>query len=206
MLLSLCEGNPPYTGGFPSPKVSDGKCRCLVYRLFGFYIEQTVDKMGIQYDVIKWKHFPRYWPFVRGIHRWPVNSPHKGKWCGALMFSLICAWKKTVEQTINTSMIWDAIAIIMRSLWRRCNVKMLWRWCDDRLMAMSKVWGYPAFELSEDTNASPHNAPCSIKLGVKRTPSLSRWYMLDNICRTYWHILTIASTIRKVLKCVYKLF
>ena len=28
-------------------------------------------------DVIKWKHFPRYWPFVRGIHRSPVNSPHK---------------------------------------------------------------------------------------------------------------------------------
>ena len=21
---------------------------------------------------------PRYWPFVSGIHRWPVNSPHKG--------------------------------------------------------------------------------------------------------------------------------
>ena len=20
-------------------------------------------------DVIKWKHFPRYWPFMRGIHR-----------------------------------------------------------------------------------------------------------------------------------------
>ena len=32
-------------------------------------------------DVIKWKHFPRYWPFVPGIHRSPVNSPHKGKWC-----------------------------------------------------------------------------------------------------------------------------
>ena len=38
-------------------------------------------------DVIKWKHFPRYSPFVRGTtgHRWiPL--------CGALMFSLICAW------------------------------------------------------------------------------------------------------------------
>ena len=23
-------------------------------------------------DVIKWKHFPRYWSFVRGIHRSPV--------------------------------------------------------------------------------------------------------------------------------------
>ena len=42
-------------------------------------------------DVIKWKHFPRYWPFVRGIHRSPVNSPHKGQWRGALIFSLICA-------------------------------------------------------------------------------------------------------------------
>ena len=43
-------------------------------------------------DVIKWKHFPRYWPFVRGAHRSPVNSPHKGQWRGALMFSLICVW------------------------------------------------------------------------------------------------------------------
>ena len=43
-------------------------------------------------EIIKWKHFPRYWPFVRGIHRSPVNSPHKGLWRGALMFSLICAW------------------------------------------------------------------------------------------------------------------
>ena len=42
--------------------------------------------------VIKWKHFPRYWPFMRGIHRSPVNSPHEGQWRGALMFSLICVW------------------------------------------------------------------------------------------------------------------
>ena len=41
-------------------------------------------------DVIKWKHFPRYWPFVRGNHRSPVTSPHKGQWRGTLMFSLIC--------------------------------------------------------------------------------------------------------------------
>ena len=40
-------------------------------------------------DVIKWKHFPRYWPFVWGIHRSQVNSPHKGQLRGALMFSLI---------------------------------------------------------------------------------------------------------------------
>ena len=39
-------------------------------------------------DVIKWKHFPRYWPFVRS----PVNSPHNGQWRGALVFPFICAW------------------------------------------------------------------------------------------------------------------
>ena len=43
-------------------------------------------------DVIKWKHFPCNWPFVRGIHRSPVNSPYKGQWRGALQFSFICVW------------------------------------------------------------------------------------------------------------------
>ena len=36
--------------------------------------------------------WPGYWPFVWGIHESPVNSPHKGQWRGALMFSLIWAW------------------------------------------------------------------------------------------------------------------
>ena len=48
--------------------------------------------IGSHDDVIKWKHFSRYWPFVRGIHRSPVNSHHKGQWRGTLMFSLICDW------------------------------------------------------------------------------------------------------------------
>ena len=47
---------------------------------------------GTHDDVIKWKHFQRYWPLVRGIHRSPVNSPHKDQWRVALMFSLIYAW------------------------------------------------------------------------------------------------------------------
>ena len=44
-------------------------------------------------DVIKWKHFPRCCPFVRGIRRSPVNSMHKDQWQEALTFPLICAWK-----------------------------------------------------------------------------------------------------------------
>ena len=52
----------------------------------------TLQRWSLRHgDVIKWKHFPRYWPYIRGIHRSPVNSPHKGQWRGALMFTLICA-------------------------------------------------------------------------------------------------------------------
>ena len=57
------------------------------------YINSNGSKMNINHDnVIKWKHFPCYWPFVRGIHQSPVDSPHKGQWRRALIFSLICTW------------------------------------------------------------------------------------------------------------------
>ena len=76
------------------------------WRGFTYNIE-TLGIAGYNYhdDVIKWKHFPRYWPFVRGIQQSPVNSPHKGQWRGALMFSSWGWWFETQS----------------RSLWRRCN-------------------------------------------------------------------------------------
>ena len=58
--------------------------------LYGFHFSR-IPAMNHD-DVIKWKPFPRYWPFVRGIHRSLVNSWHKGQWRGTLLFSLICAW------------------------------------------------------------------------------------------------------------------
>ena len=41
--------------------------------------------------IIKWKHFPRYWSFVGGIHWSLVVSPHKGHW----------------GETIETLVIWE---------------------------------------------------------------------------------------------------
>ena len=72
-------------------------------------------------DVIKWKHFPRYWPFLRGIHRSPVNSSHKGQWRGALMFSLIWAWKDgwvniMAIMAIMTSLLWQWVILNNGSL------------------------------------------------------------------------------------------
>ena len=52
---------------------------------FGFYVQCIMMTSSNE------KHFPHYWPFVR--HRSPVDSPHKARWRGALMFSLsICTW------------------------------------------------------------------------------------------------------------------
>ena len=65
-------------------------------------------------DVIKWKHFPRYWPFVRGIHRsrWipRTKASDTELWC--LLWS---APELTIEQTTVRLVIWDAISIIMTS-------------------------------------------------------------------------------------------
>ena len=42
------------------------------------YTDGVANKTATHHDdVIKWKHFPRYWPCVGGIHRSPVYSPHK---------------------------------------------------------------------------------------------------------------------------------
>ena len=46
-----------------------------------------------------WNLFRVTGPLLRGIPRSPVNSPHKGQWRGALMFSLICAWTNSLVNT-----------------------------------------------------------------------------------------------------------
>ena len=75
--------------------------RCISYIIYGHCYENVVPEFArsTEYyallkhdDVIKWKHFLRYWPSVRGVHRSPVNSPQRGQWRGALMFTLISAW------------------------------------------------------------------------------------------------------------------
>ena len=60
-------------------------------------------------------------PFVRGIHRSPVNSRHKGQWRGDLMFSLICALNKRLSKQ---SWRWR-FETQSRSLWRHCY-DLLW--------------------------------------------------------------------------------
>ena len=78
--------------------------------------------------------FPRYCPFVRGIHRWPVKSPHKGQWRGALMFSLIYA---RINGWVNNSKAGDLRrhrghydVIVMKSWYsEQCHTS----WCNNEI-------------------------------------------------------------------------
>ena len=84
-LLALCFGNPSVTGGFQKQRpVTRNFDVFFDLRLTKTVDINTGDLRRRRGDVIKCKHFPRYWPFVRGIHRWllPVcagNSPVIGE-------------------------------------------------------------------------------------------------------------------------------
>ena len=68
-------------------------------------------------DVIKCKK-KRHWPFVRGIHRPPLVSPHKGQWVGARIFFFdlrLNKWLSSRRRWFETS---------SRPLWRHCNVEL----------------------------------------------------------------------------------
>ena len=107
-------------------------------------------------DVIKWKHFPHNWPFVWGIHQSPVNSPHKGQWRGALMFSLICVW---INRWVNNSEAGDLrrhldhydVSVMKKSQMRSCKTILKsaiatyhhpWYFCQDsyHLMAENNIY------------------------------------------------------------------
>ena len=68
-------------------------------------------------DVIKWKHFPRYWPFVRGIHRSPVNSPAQRPVTRSFdVFFDLCL----IKQLSKHSRGWW-FETLSRPLWCHCN-------------------------------------------------------------------------------------
>ena len=82
-------------------------------------------------DVIKWKHFPRYWPFVWGIHRWiPLTkASDSGLWCFSLIFAWTNGWKPG-----------DLRRHCACSLWRHCNVVQYQdRWCSCIVNSSSAV-------------------------------------------------------------------
>ena len=95
---------------------------CIYINCIQIQTFKKVNAATIHDDVIKWEHFPCYWPFVRGIHRSPVNSLHKGQWRGTLKFPLFCALNKRL---CKQSWGWW-FETLSRSLRRHCKI-ILWK-------------------------------------------------------------------------------
>ena len=73
-------------------------------------------------NVIKWNHFPRYWPFVRGFHRSPVNSPHKRPVTRSFDVFFDLRLNKWLSKQ---SWGWWFVTAL-RPLWRHCNDICTW--------------------------------------------------------------------------------
>ena len=56
---------------------------------------------------------------VCGEFTWPMNSPHKGQWRGALLFSLIYVWILNKLLSKHSWGWW--FETLSRPLWRHCN-------------------------------------------------------------------------------------
>ena len=101
---------------FRVPLVQNMQYSCMEWAMASDSMHWKRNKVLVWHDdVIKWKQFPCYWPFVCGIHLSPVNSVHKGPWRGALMFSLNWTW-------INGWGWWFETP--SRLLWRHCNINL----------------------------------------------------------------------------------
>ena len=66
-------------------------------------------------DVMQWKRFPHYWPFVKGIHRPPVDSPHKEA-NNTEFFSLLFSLNKRSKDS-RVAGDWSMTLMWRTSLW-----------------------------------------------------------------------------------------
>ena len=94
-LLAFCAGNLPFTGEFPAHRP--------VTRSFDVFLRLCLNATlacnphypqpyPLHDEIIKWKHFPRYWLFYSGNSPVTGEFPAQGPVTQSFDFSLICAW------------------------------------------------------------------------------------------------------------------
>ena len=126
----------------------------------GFRVIITYVIISLHDDVIKWKHIPRYWSFVWGIHRSPVNSTHKDQWRGALVFSLICTW---INGWVNNHEAGD-----LRRSGAHYDVTVM-----DLVVWHSKLWVEFMEQISSATMGNYHTWMCDSYRGEARGPCVN---------------------------------
>ena len=135
-------------------------------------------------DVIKWKLFPRYWPFVREIHRSTVNSPKASdaELCQGVFFDL------HLNKRLKKPSRRREFETPSRLLWRHCNV-----------IIYSKI--YILYK-----RRSVFNFSCSRSAVLSFTID-SRWleyFSICNITEMWINIYSIFSQFNVILKLPWR--
>ena len=163
-LLALCAGNSPASDEFPAQRPVTRSFdvffdlrvnKRISKQSWGWWFEtlsRSLWRHRNDYDggnfspcihmphaqdgVIKWKYFQRYWPFMRGIHRWPVND-HGDKnhclWKGVWSIETNRLWK------FDVNMFWSLdglqfhiMVFVFHCLWRSLPVNQM-RCCQSNM-------------------------------------------------------------------------
>ena len=100
-------------------------------------------------DIIKWKHFPRYWPFMRGIHRSLVKRPVTRS------FDVFLDLRPNKRLSKQSWSWWFEMASrsFMTSLWRNDSDLFAWMDTDQKLfknhIKITSIW---SMHISHRTN------------------------------------------------------
>ena len=108
---------------------------------------KLVDDLAIawwRHDIMMTSSNSRYWPFVRGIHRSPVDSPHRRPVTqnSDVLFDVL---EQKFEQTVDMLAIWGVMARIVTSL--HCNdgnafriIDTLCAWFRSKMASNAEIW------------------------------------------------------------------
>ena len=157
---------------YPCPHVENTVM--LVARLSCTRLMTTIWKNSHD-DVIKWKHFPRYWPFVRGIPRSPVNSPHTQRPV-TRSFEVFIDMDLRLNKRLSKQWWCWWFETPSRSLWRHCNGSQ----------NIVNIFIYPvAFRLTaantQDQIGPPHSARGDTPIHIYVRHTLSMRIIVYNV-------------------------
>ena len=132
--------------------------------------------------------FSHYWPFVRGFHRSPVNSPHNGQWRGALMFPLILAWingwvnnRDAGDSRRHHNAYYDVTVGVLR--WEGKN--SLWKQLldldrDERALIQVMPLQWRHYERDGVSNPQPHD--CLLNCLFRRRSKKTSKFRVTRLC------------------------
>ena len=148
----------PFWGEFTGQRWNHVNVLCNMTFAYGLFSGDPVNMYRREPILVKYiwgRHFPCYWPFVWGIHRSLVDSPHKDQWRRISMFSLICAWTNGWANNRHTGDFrryrahYDVTVIcfsfcrtwymLYQRLWYVCDIQLYSTELTDRFIRMTDV-------------------------------------------------------------------